>query len=87
MLFFAPRLHVVTGVWTAIEKKSHMKVDHGLLARVLIQDNSMRFFRCRFDPDQNKLRWFPGPDDVSTLTASSLLTELVGTVIPPHLVS
>jgi hypothetical protein len=43
ILFFAPRLHVVTGVWTAIKKKAHVKVDHGLLAQVLIQDNSMRF--------------------------------------------
>jgi hypothetical protein len=25
------------------EKKAHVKVDHGLLAQVLIQDNSMRF--------------------------------------------
>jgi hypothetical protein len=56
ILFFAPRLHVETGGLTAIKKKTHIEVNHGLLARVLIQDNSMRSFRCRFDPDQYKLR-------------------------------
>jgi hypothetical protein len=36
---------VVTGVWTAIKKNIHVKVEHGLLARILIQDKPMRFFQ------------------------------------------